>query len=249
MLLDLASAAARDEEHPQRIEAPAGSTVIVRSAGGGAEVETSGPLLPPPVKDAKPGDKPAAASAPQIAGDTDQHFILHGDSHIILRHGGELRGTFDLTAIADKPPVIMLREIPKANARGSLTLAYTAGDDYGVSSAEAVFADPKIDGVPAPGPSLVDPPKMALSIPSMQNGLGDGETTGDLSEHPWAGTRVTMTLVAHDEGGNEGRSGPVEITLPQKPSPIRSPARWSNSAATSSSIPSIAPPCSPRSKR
>lgn len=214
VLLDLASNAARDEEHPMRIEAPAGSTVIVRSAGGGADVETSGPLLPPPMKEQKAGDK---APAPQVAGDAEQRFILHGDSHIILRHGGDLRGTFDLAAIADKPPVIMLREIPKANARGSLTLAYTAGDDYGVSAAEAVFADPKIDGVPAPGPSLVDPPKMALSVPPTQNGFGDGETTGDLSEHPWAGTRVTMTLVAHDEGGNEGRSEPVEITLPQKP--------------------------------
>jgi uncharacterized protein (TIGR02302 family) len=216
VLLDLASNTARDEEHPLHIEAPAGSTVIVRSAGGTVDLETRGPLQPPPAKDPKAGDKPAAP-APQVAGDTDRRLVLLGDSHLTLRHRGDLRGSFDLTAIADKPPVIMLRDIPKANARGSLTLAYTAGDDYGVSAAEAVFANPKIDGVPAPGPSLVDPPKMALSIPATQNGLGDGETTGDLSEHPWAGTRVTMTLVAHDEGGNEGRSEPVEITLPQKP--------------------------------
>ncbi len=26
-----------------------------------------------------------------------------------------------------------------------------------------------------------------------------------------------MTLVAHDEGGNIGRSDPIEITLPQRP--------------------------------
>ena len=64
---------------------------------------------------------------------------------------------------------------------------------------------------------MVDPPVAALSVPSTQNGTGDGETTVDLSEHPWAGARVTMTLVAHDDGGNEGRSDPVEITLPQKP--------------------------------
>ncbi len=216
VLLDLASDAARDEEHPLRVEAPAGSTVIVRSAGSPAEVETSGPLLPPPAKAAKPEDKAAATPAPP-SGDAEQRLILHGDSRLTLRHGGALRGTFALVAIADQPPVIMLREIPKANARGSLTLAYSAGDDYGVSSAEAQFSAPKVDGVPAPGPSLVDPPKMALSVPPMSNGLGDGETTGDLSEHPWAGARVTLTLVARDEGGNEGRSAPVEITLPQRP--------------------------------
>ncbi len=150
-------------------------------------------------------------------GDAEQRLILHGDSRLTLRRGGTLRGTFALVAVADQAPVIMLREIPKANARGSLTLAYSAGDDYGVSSAEAQFASPKIDGAPATGPSLVDPPKMTLSVPPMGNGLGDGETTGDLSEHPWAGARVTMTLIAHDEGGNEGRSDPVEITLPQRP--------------------------------
>ena len=111
----------------------------------------------------------------------------------------------------------MLREIPKANTRGSLTLAYTTSDDYGVASADAVFSTPKIEGQPALGPSLVDPPKVQLSLPGVSHGIGDGETTADLSDHPWAGAQVTMVLVARDEGGNEGRSEPVEITLPQKP--------------------------------
>ncbi len=217
VLLDLAADAAHDEAHPLRLEVPSGSTVIVRSAGGGVDVETSGPLLPPPAaKDAK-ADASAPARPAKLPGDTEQHLILHGDSRLTLRHDGRLRGAFSLAAMADKPPFIMLRDIPRANARGSLTLAYTAGDDYGVSSAEAQFDAPKIDGLPAPGPSLVDPPKMALSVPATQNGMGEGETTGDLSEHPWAGARVTLTLVAKDEGGNEGRSAPVEVVLPQRP--------------------------------
>lgn len=217
VLLDLATDAARDEAHPLKIEAPAGSAVIIRASGGPVDVETSGALVPPP-KEAKPSDaKAAPVQTPHAAGDTERRFILHGDSRLTLRHEGSLRGAFSLVAIADKPPTIMLREVPKSNARGSLTLAYTVSDDYGVSKAEAVFSNPKIDGEPAPGPSLVDPPQIALSVPSTQSGAGDGETTGDLSDHPWAGTRVTMVLVAHDEGGNEGRSDPVEITLPQKP--------------------------------
>src|SRR5207237_7180568 len=43
------------------------------------------------------------------------------------------------------------------------------------------------------------------------------ETTIDLSDHPWAGARVEMTLIARDEAGNEGSSGNTVITLPQKP--------------------------------
>ena len=220
VLLDLASDGARDADHPPTIAAPEGSVVIVRSSGGSpAEIETTGPLLPPPAKpqSAQTDGRPETAEAPKAPGDSEARLVLHGDSRLALRHGGALRGIFDLTAIADKPPTIMLREVPKANARGSLTLAYTTGDDYGVSKAEAVFSDPMIDGVPVEGPSLVAPPKVDLSLPGLSNGIGDGETTVDLSDHPWAGAQVKMVLVAHDEGGNEGRSEPVTITLPQKP--------------------------------
>ena len=225
VLLDLASERTRDEAHPQVVEAPAGSTLIVRSSGGASQVEASGLLVPPPAADPQakqaaqpgaPGQARTGDTGPQAAGDVERRFVLRGNGHLVLRHGGSLRGSFDLAAIPDQPPTIALRAVPKANARGSLTLAYTVGDDYGVAKAEAMFARPSIDGAPPSGSSLVDPPVMALSVPSTQGGSGDGETTDDLSDHPWAGARVTMTLVAHDEGGNEGRSDPVEITLPQK---------------------------------
>lgn len=225
VLLDLAAATARDREHPQKLAAPAGSVVVVRSSGGApVEVETSGPLLAP----AKPtvdktaaakstADRPTADKATANPNDHETRLVLHGDSRLYLRHGGVLRGAFAITAIADKPPGIFLREVPKSNARGSLTLSYTLEDDYGVAKAEARFANPTVDGENFAGPPLVGAPKVELALPAMTNGIGDADTTADLSEHPWAGARVTMTLVARDEGGNEGRSEPVEILLPQKP--------------------------------
>ena len=220
VLLDLASDSARDATHPRTIAAPAGSVVIVRSSGGSpAEIETTGPLLPPPAKpkgEASDGESVGAKDAP-ASGTNERRLVLHGDSRLVLRHGGALRGIFDLAAIPDKPPTIMLRAVPKANARGSLTLAYTIGDDYGVTKAEATFANPKVDGEPVAGRSLVPAPKIELALPGLSNGVGDGETTGDLSDSPWAGAEVTMTLVAHDDGGNEGHGEPATITLPQKP--------------------------------
>src|SRR5208283_3940465 len=40
--------------------------------------------------------------------------------------------------------------------------------------------------------------------------------TRDLTAHPWAGTKVEVTLVARDEAGNEGRSEPAEFRLPER---------------------------------
>ncbi len=231
VLLDLAADAAHDAAHPLRLAAPIGSTLIIRSAGDeAAAVETSGPLLPPPPKpvekvadgktsDGKPADDKTAdgKTTGDAAAPGETRLVLHGDSRLVLRQGGSLRGTFDIAAVPDLPPTIVLREVPKSNARGSLTLAYTLADDYGVAGAEAVFAHPKLDGEAVAGPSLVDPPKVQLSLPGVTHGIGDADTTADLSDHPWAGARVSMVLVARDEGGNEGRSEPVEIVLPQKP--------------------------------
>ncbi len=220
VLLDLASANARDAAHPQRLAAPAGSVVVIRSSGGApVAIETSGPLLPPAV----PKD-PAAApgleggdKAPSVPGEAESRLVLHGDGRLTLRQNGRLRGVVDLVAVPDRPPKIMLREVPKANARGSLTLAYSLSDDYGVASAEALLAHPAIDGAASEAKPLVAAPKVPLAVPGVTNGLGDGETTADLSDSPWAGAQVEMTLVARDEGGNEGRSEPVTLTLPQKP--------------------------------
>ena len=45
---------------------------------------------------------------------------------------------------------------------------------------------------------------------------GVSQTIKDFSDHPWAGADVMMTLVARDEAGNEGRSQPTELRLPQR---------------------------------
>ena len=97
VLLDLAAAA--DPEHPRAVSAPAGSVVIIRSSGGSpAEIETTGPLLPPPAKPVeaeKPGEPKtdaakdiAETSAPKVPGDSETRLVLHGDSRLVLRHGG-----------------------------------------------------------------------------------------------------------------------------------------------------------------
>ena len=214
-----------DASASKHIEAPAGSNVIVRSSGSASvTVEASGALEVP--KPAAPADKdagPAASansSAPQVpavAGDKESHWTLHGDGRLVVRRYGNVLAAYDIVSIPDKPPVIALIGDPKPNVRGSLTLRYKIDDDYGVTGAEADFSKPVVGGKPVTGHTLVDPPKMPLALPSGRGGLGEAETTTDLADSPWAGAVVTLVLSAKDEGGNEGLSDPIQLTLPQRP--------------------------------
>ncbi|MHB8886405.1 MAG: TIGR02302 family protein [Methylovirgula sp.] len=233
VLLKLGTAEATDRQHPEKISAPIGSTVIVRASGGDLRLETKGGLEAPkaaPKTTAKnavpaPGSKPEApaavapppaAAANSVPDDHEHRLALRGDAQLDIRRSGDLLGIFAIAVIPDKPPQIALTDAPRTNLRGTLTLSYKITDDYGAASAQANFADPSIEGAKGQLRSLVPPPQAILALPSGPGGLGETQTTIDLSDHPWAGARVKMTLTARDEGGNEGESVPIEITLPQK---------------------------------
>lgn len=206
---------------PQFIEAPIGSAVVLHAPGGDLDLEIKGPLA----KAAKePGDgasldasRPAAppSPAPPVAR-SETRLILRGDATLAIGTSSRRLGAFEIHAIPDNPPSIALLDVPKFNSRGTFVLSYSIADDYGAASARADFARPVLPGGRLSTRSLVSPPEVPLLLPGPERN-GSAETTADLSEHPWAGARVEMTLTARDEAGNEGASSPLEITLPQKP--------------------------------
>jgi uncharacterized protein (TIGR02302 family) len=207
-------------QNSQQIEAPSGSIVVIHAPGGNLDIEVKGALAA--VKDNNPNRQVsltafAKPSNGKRDGNGETRLVLRGDATLTLGHSGALLGAFEIHAILDRPPSIALTGAPKFNARGSMTLKYSVADDYGVTGAEARFAKPVLPGGHPATRSLVDPPHIPLLLPPPPDLSGEAETTADLSEHPWAGARVDMTLTARDEGGNEGSSDPVEITLPQKP--------------------------------
>jgi len=123
---------------------------------------------------------------------------------------------WSFTAIPDRAPTIELIRDPERQARGALRLDYRVEDDYGVIEAKATFTrkeEPTSDKPPRP---LFSAPDYALVLPQQRTRAGTAQTTHDLTEHPWAGTDVMLTLVARDEAGNEGRSEPRELQLPQR---------------------------------
>jgi uncharacterized protein (TIGR02302 family) len=212
-------------QNPQQIEAPSGSIVVIRAPGGNLDKEVKGALAEaekdnntePQASLTASGSAASKTPGGKRDGNGETRLVLRGDATLTLGHSGAPLGAFDIHAILDQPPSIALTGAPRFNARGSITLKYSVADDYGVTGAEANFAKPVLPGGHPSKRSLVDPPKIPLLLPPTPDLGGEAETTADLSEHPWAGARVEMTLSARDEGGNEGSSDPVEITLPQKP--------------------------------
>ncbi|MGH6794169.1 MAG: DUF4175 family protein, partial [Methylocella sp.] len=186
---------------PQQIEAPVGSLVVIHAPGGNLDMEVKGALAAAKDNNADPrasvtasGSAAAKLSGAKRDGNGETRLVLRGDATLTLGHSGAPLGAFDIHAILDQPPTIALTGAPRFNARGSMTLKYSLADDYGVTGAEANFAKPVLpSGHPATR-SLVDPPRMPLLLPPAPNLGGEAETTADLSEHPWAGARVEMTL-------------------------------------------------------
>ncbi len=207
----LLRAATEDAQPTQKkVEAPAGSLLVVRTSdGSGVTVETQGGLTE---LQAEPGQN-AAPRSPE----GERKWTLTGDATVIIRRGAATVGAFALQAIPDRPPIASWRGETRGNGRGAVTLGYRLEDDYGVVGAELEFSAPSMRGRGPAARPLVEAPRAPLALASGAGGVGEAETTLDLSDHPWGGARVAAEIVARDEGGNTGRSDRVEIVLPQRP--------------------------------
>src|SRR5690349_3237018 len=184
------------------LQVPSGSTLLVRSGGGTIDVVVGG------------GVTEVAPSEQAPKGTNERHFKIASDGTAHVRApAGQPEWKF--SAIPDRAPSISLAKDPERQARGSLQLSYKLEDDYGVTEAQAHFAarpddelkndvsksnDAKGEATPRP---LFDPPQFALALPNARTRNGVGQTVKDLSENPYAGADVTLTLTAKDEAGNQ----------------------------------------------
>ena len=195
------SAAAMASNGP--ISVPVNSTLVVRATGKlKLDLSTSGGLVPANDE----GRPPAGAE--------EHRFIITATGAATLRGAGE-NLVWPFNAIPDKPPTIALIKDPEQQSRGALLLSYRLEDDYGVAEAQATFAR-KDDPAGHAARPLFGPPDFALVLPQTRTRNGNGQTIKDLTDHPWAGAEVIMTLVARDDAGNEGKSEPFAFHLPER---------------------------------
>jgi len=190
------------------LSVPAGSTLVIRATGIHLDVVASGGLSAPS----------SGAQSVSAKGTEERRFVINDAGTATVRGAAARDLSWHFTAIPDNPPTIALAKDPEGQARGALQLSYKVEDDYGVVGAQATFKLQSVEGTNGQPPrALYEAPDFALVLPQARTRNGAGETTKDLTEHPWAGVDVTMVLTARDEAGNEGRSAPFELRLPERP--------------------------------
>ncbi|GAA0550416.1 TIGR02302 family protein [Rhizomicrobium palustre] len=126
---------------------------------------------------------------------------------IRVRAGGHTIGSWRVTVIPDKPPTIAFAGKPEATERQALKLTYATSDDYGVTAARAIITPHG-----KPGEPLV----FDLQIPERSAKPVVASSFRDLTEHPYAGLLVDITLEARDAAGNKATSQTVTFRLPAR---------------------------------
>jgi uncharacterized protein (TIGR02302 family) len=184
---------------------PTGSILVVRASGMGLDIVTQGELK----------EAPAAAKPP--AGTEERRYAIDGAGSATIRsYGGDV--TWSFTAVADRPPTIALTKDPETRPQGAMQLSYKIEDDYGATEAQATFKrKEQPETAQKKARPLYGAPEFPLVMPQARTRSAVGQTVKDLTEHPFAGSDVVMTLVAKDQAGNEGRSEPFEMKLPERP--------------------------------
>ncbi|KQS77652.1 hypothetical protein ASG25_13720 [Rhizobium sp. Leaf384] len=122
--------------------------------------------------------------------------------------------TWQFAVIPDAVPEIAFDGTPRATVNAALEIPFIAKDDYGLSEAfaEIVPAEaPPVEATP-----LYPAPEYRLDLPRRNAKDAKATASRNLSEHPLAGKRVRITLVARDAAGQEGRSAPQEMILPAR---------------------------------
>ncbi|HEY1863200.1 MAG TPA: TIGR02302 family protein [Roseiarcus sp.] len=210
---------------PQTMTVPEDSVLVVHGDPTLVDTRVEGAIAPSEQKNQTPASAAsnqktgAESAAPAMAlaasAPTEKRWTIRGAGKATILRGGQPAAVTMLAVTPAGVPTIVSTEDPRANLSGTLTLGYRTQDRFGLANARADFARPHEGPGPAPR-TLAPPPQAALQLPPTANGVGDGHTTVDLSEHPWAGAKVTMRLSVVSISGKTGESAPIELTLPQR---------------------------------
>ena len=209
----------RDATNRDAVSVPQSSRLTIRMTGGdGGEEVTFEPemagalqkLAPETTRaDSASGDVAVPAQAPLADQPlAPRTFAMDVNESGMITANGE---QWLFNVIPDQPPSIAFDNMPRRAVNGALEIGFTAKDDYGLKEAHAIIEP---IGVGEGATALYPPPEFKLDLPRQNNREIKGLTSRNLTEHPMAGKRVRITLVATDGAGQTGRSPPHEMVLP-----------------------------------
>ena len=131
---------------------------------------------------------------------------LNTGTNLTIARGKTEIAAWSLAIIPDETPIVSFANPPKPTLRRALELAYKASDDYGLSSVRAI--------VSRDGTAETIEIELPLTGPRLKK--ASEASFHDLTPHAWAGLKVQLELVAIDAIDQVGRSGKIEITLPER---------------------------------
>ncbi len=205
------SAANKEAALPQNgpssgpLAVPAGSTLIVRSSGGTLDVVTGGGITEAPPAQSPPREPTRSTSrsrpmAPPRSALPPASRNGPSPPRPIVRRPSRWR------RIRNGRPAARCRCPTRSRT-------ITASPKRRRTSPSA---PPDAAAAQQPARPLFTAPQFPLVLPNARTRNGVGQTVKDLSEDPYAGADVTLTLTAKDEAGNEGKSEPFSMRLPER---------------------------------
>ena len=225
MLADGSHGGWQQQERPAgAYEVPDKSLLVIRASGAGVgELSLEAPA------GAQGATRRLQAPAPANPGDVAEIRTEIGVSGpVAVYSSGTPMASWTFQVTPDLPPKISLLKEPERTPRGGLKLSFKVEDDYGVVSAETRIrrVAPKEDtsatawaragAKKGPRPPLERPPALALRLPKAYPKQAEGQSFHEIGDHPWAGMKVRLTLVAKDLAGQVGRSETIDMVLPER---------------------------------
>lgn len=181
------------------IEVPEGSvlTAIVSGGSGTAILDID-------------GEKTPLEDVDRVNRRLQQPLAKGGRLSVI--HDGKTLGTWELRTRADTPPKIAFDGVPAPTQRGTLRMAYTGSDDYGITEISGEMRRTYERGEVV-GKEVS---RFELPAPSLNARNVKEATFQEIAPHPWAGLPVVIRLAAKDAAGQEGLSEQIKMVLPER---------------------------------
>lgn len=158
--------------------------------------------------------------------DSDAGFVAQSDSvfeakltvtettKVNVRQGLFSLAVWDISVSPDTVPVVALTGKVEPDHRQAVNVPYKAADDYGISELSLFLTLKDKDAGVAKyygSEHSVELTPLSLDSTSIKETAKE-----NLTEHPWSGLPVELSVRAKDERGQQGESIPVQITLPER---------------------------------